>query len=156
MILKRGASLAIDAPAGARSLRIGGGGKLLTVPVESGQAVIDAATSRTLPVADYATEWEVVGNDGAVRLPSGPKLRVAQSLLADELREAPLTANERLLASARATLEASAASAETSLAVEGTSMEFETRADLLAFVRSLELRVARERRRPKLTMEFKL
>ena len=147
--LKRGATLSVDAPDGATKWRLGGAGKLLVVEVVDGAAVIDAATSATLPAGDYGSEWEVVGDGAAVALPAGPRIRVVESLHTDSVRQAPATKNERILAAAQRTLETAAESAEVSLAVDGASFSFESRGDLLRFVREIELRVARERHLPR-------
>ena len=145
-VVKRGATLSVYAPNGATKWRLGGAGKLLVVEVVDGAAVVDGATTATLPAGDYASEWEVL-DGAAVALPAGPRIRVVESLHTDSVRQAPATSNERILAAARRTLETAAASAELSFAVDGASFSFEGRGDLLRFVREIELRVAHERRR---------
>ena len=83
-------------------------------------------------------------------------LLLAQSLSVDETRDSPTTRNERTLEAARAALETAAGSTDIGFAVEGASFTFESRAELLAFVRQMELRVAHERGLPKRRLEFKL
>ena len=146
--LKHGATLSIDAPSGATNLRLGGAGKLLVVAVVDGVAVVDAQTSIGLAAGDYVSEWEVVV-DGATALPAGPRITVVESLLKDALRQAPQTSNERILAAARTALETAAGSAELSFTVNDASFAFETRGDLLKFVRDMEYRVAKERGLPR-------
>ena len=154
LTLKRGATLSVGAPANATRLRLGGAGKLLIVDVADGRAVVTAETSRTLPIGDYATEWEIGADE--VALPAGPRIRVAESLLADEVRMVAQTHNERVLDAARTALETAAQSADLSFSIDGSSFSFESRNDLLAFVRRIELRVARDRNLPRQTMPVRL
>ena len=156
MKVKRGETVTLDAPAGATTLRLAGAGKLVEVAVHDSQAVVDAAMTAKLPAGDYRSEWTIVDASGRTTLPDGPRLLVVESLSIDERRESPRTQNERMLEAARKALETAGASAEIGFAVEGASFTFESRRELLAFVRGLELRVARERRMPRKTMEFTL
>ena len=156
MKVKRGETLTLAAPMGATALRIAGAGKLATVNVSEGSAVVDAATTAQLPAGVYGTEWAVADADGRVRLPDGPRLLVVESLSVDELRDSPVTERERVLAAARKALETAAVSGEIGFTVQDASFTFESRAELLAFVRGLELRLAHERGLPKRRLEFTL
>ena len=156
MKLKRGETAVFQAPDDAVALRIAGAGKLVKVDVVEGLAVVTAAVTATMPPGRYGSEWEVVDADGRVTLPDGPMLLLAPSLSTDETRDSPTTPNERALEAARAALETAAGSADIGFAVEGASFTFESRGELLTFVRQLELRVAHERGLTKRKMEFKL
>ena len=115
-----------DAPDGAMSLRVIGGGKSLTLAVVNGAATLPATTSQTLPLGRYVSTWAMP--DG--RQPDGPTFEVEPSIQHGDVQEAPTTHAERVVAALEATMETAAASAELSLSVDGLSLTFEGRADL--------------------------
>ena len=78
---KRGETLRLVAPADATELRIAGVGKSLdAISVTDGEAVVPPSVTETMGAGNYMTEWMVVRSDGTVRLPSGPRITMSESI----------------------------------------------------------------------------
>lgn len=141
--LKRGESLSITAPTGATELRLAGAGKLVgPIEVVDGTAVITSAMTEDMPAGVYISEWKVVADDGTITLPSYGRIIVRESILTDNLRNAPVDQYERILKAAKDTLESAAASGDLSVSTGESSFSFESRSDLLSFINRLENKIA--------------
>lgn len=154
---KRGETLRLVAPADATELRIAGVGKSLdAISVTDGEAVVPPSVTETMGAGNYMTEWMVVRSDGTVRLPSGPRITMSESIAHDKLTHVPQSQYQAILQAAKDTLASAAESGDISFSSGDSSFSFESRRELLAFVNRLETIVARELRRRRPTRVWRL
>ena len=139
--IKRGETLELPAPAGARRLRMAGAGRLTEKDVADGRAGLSASETADLPPGRYRTEWEVASADGSVSLPDGPIFEVVNPLA----RDSGTTFNEQLLDAMRKALPSAFEGTQVSVSVGDANFAFEDREALLRELAVVERRVKAER-----------
>lgn len=118
-------------------------GDTLTVDAVDGVATFSATQTANLMPGRYAVQWTLTGTNDRVRIVDAPAI-VVLPVAGDQPPEPTLA--ERMLDAAEKLLGTAAGSAELSISTaDGTSMTFETRADLLAFTARLRDEVGAER-----------
>ena len=142
--LYRGATLSLQAPAADASFRMRGSGKSVTGVAVDGELELQPTVTSTLPSGIYATEWQWT-DAGKVRIMPGPRVEVLATLSMPDPCADNMTAKERLLHSAELALANAAGNAAISISAANANYSFESRGDLLSFVRRLRRDVRRER-----------
>lgn len=143
-----GETIALPVPqgaGGAASATLWGveAGDTLTAQAQDGAATFTATETANLLPGRYLVQWTFTGTEGQVRIVDAPAIVVLA--VAEGQPPTPTDAESRLEAAERL-LDAASGSAELSLSTaDGTSMTFETRADLLAYVARLRDEVGVER-----------
>ena len=139
MNVLRGSPLKFAAPDDdATTMRVAGEGHSGEAAVSDGAATFATAE---MPVGRYQSEWEF--SDGTLMV--GPQFSIEPSLKQDDIKDAPLPWDERVLAAARQALLVAAGSTDVSFAVDATSYSFENRNELLSFVNRLESKLNRKK-----------
>lgn len=148
MRFRVGETIALSVPQGADGAAVallwGVTGDTLTAAAVDGVATFAATETANLLPGRYLVNWRLSGTEGVVRIVEAPAIVLLASL-DDGIPPQPTDA-ERRLDAAEKLLETAAGSAELSMSTaDGTSLTFETRADLLAFVARLRDEVGVER-----------
>lgn len=139
----------------AVEMRVGGSGatREATVTAEGGTFTgkISATVSAAMPAGAYRLEIKVTNSEGDVRMVDGGDFDLLPSIAQDGEGAVKPSWAEQALAKAEALLVEAADSANSSISVEGISMTFATRAELVDFRNRMReaARVERyERRNP--------
>ena len=153
----KGSTLRVDAPEGALSMRLAGGGQvdLAPVAVVEGQAkLLPSLTKRLVAGEVYVTEFNIVDGYGDTFIKTGPRVKVMGSIAAGDVVGVEKSVLERAYDAAQKALLGMSGSGAVSFSSGENQYSFESRNDLLSFVNRLRSDIGvlksggrRERRR---------